>query len=177
MSLLTPRQLQDVHKILYFCSQYPDKDIKEVAATFSQMSAIDFNAACWRAQDLGHLFIDKETGKIDVLTIPEEWHFGETVDHLVTTTPYILKKLAEVEADPEENFYANYVSGYPGFDVIVAMKYMLENKIMASYEVKDISTSENGEKVTDTYVFYTLPENLEKRWGEKQFKDQTKLEK
>ena len=174
---LSGKALNDVMKVVFVASQYPDKDIKGVAETFNNMSPIDFNAACWRAQDCGYIFIDKVTGKIDVLEIPEKWEFGEAVDHLIETTPYVLQKLAAVEADPEENFYANYVAGYVGFDVIIAIKYMLENNIMASYEVKDVSKLEDGREVTDTYLFYCLPENVEKRWGENQFKDQEKLQK
>ena len=141
------------------------------------MSPIDFNAACWRAQDEGFITIDKTNGEVKVLKTPEKWEFGDAVEHIVTVTPYVLAKLAEVEADPEENFYANYVAGYAGFDVIVAVKYVLRHKIIASYVVKDVSEDENGKKHTDEYLFYTLPENVDKRFGEKQFKDQEKLEK
>lgn len=169
--------LNDMMKVLFYMSEYPGKDIREVAGEFGSMSPIDFNGACWRAQDENYIFIDKTTGKIDILKVPEKWEFGEAVDHLVTLTPYILSKLAEVEANPEENFFANYVSGYAAFDVLVAIRYMTTRKIITSYEVKDVSELENGEKITDSYTFYSLPEHADKRWGENQFKDQEKLEK
>lgn len=168
---------EDMMKVVFYASEYPSKPIREIATAFNNMSPIDFNAACWRAQDEGFLFIDKESGKVDVLKVPEEWAFGEAVDHLITLTPYILSKLAEVEADPEENFYANYVNGYASHDVVIAIRYMVLKNIIATYVVKDVSEGENGQKVTDEYTFYTLPENVEKRWGEQQFKDQEKLEK
>lgn len=169
--------LNDMHKVVFYATEYPEKGIKEIAEGFNQMSPIDFNAACWRAQDEGLMSIDKKTGEVKVLKTPETWEFGESVNHLIQLTPYILGKLAEVEADPEENFYANYVAGYIGFDVVIAVRYMMKQGIMGSYEVKDTTELEDGKTTTDTYLFYCLPENVEKRWGEKQFKDQEKLEK
>ena len=171
------KMTHDMMKVLFYANEYPEKDINGVAQGFQTMSPIDFNAACWRAQDEGFIHIDKKTGKIDILKVPEEWAFGEMVDHLIGVTPYVLSKLAEVEADPEENFYANYVGGYASHDVVVAVRYMMSRGILASYEVNDVSEAEDGSKVTDTYLFYCLPENVDKRWGEKQFKDQEKLEK
>lgn len=169
--------LNDVHKVVYYCSEYPDKDIKEVAAGFQGMSPIDFNGACWRAQDEGYMSIDTKTGEVKVLRTPDKWQFGEAVDHLIQITPYILAQLAKVEADPEENFYANYTQGYAGWDVVIAVRFMMKQGMMASYTVKDTTEMEDGSKVTDEYLFYTLPENVDKRWGEQQFKDQEKLEK
>lgn len=169
--------INDVHKVVFYATEYPEKGIKEIAEGFNNMSPIDFNAACWRAQDEGYLSIDKKTGEVKVLRTPDKYEFGDSVNHLIQLTPYILGKLAEVEADPEENFYANYVAGYIGFDVVIAVRYMMREGIMASYEVKDTTEMEDGKTVTDTYLFYCLPENVEKRWGEKQFKDQEKLEK
>lgn len=169
--------LHDVHKVVFYASEYPEKDIKEIAVGFQSMSPIDFNGACWRAQDEGYLSIDKKTGEVKVLRTPDEWQFGESVDHLLNLTPYILTKLAEVEADPEENFYANYVSGYISFDVVIAVRYMLKQGTIASYIVKDVSKAEDGSEIVDEYLFYTLPENVEKRWGEQQFRDQEKLQK
>ncbi len=177
MPKLEGKILNDVHKVLFYASEYPEKNIKEIAVGFNNMSPIDFNGACWRAQDEGFMTIDKVNGDVKVLKTPEKWEFGEAIDHLLEITPYVLSKLAEVEADPEENFYANYVSGYASFDVVVAVRYMISKKIIASYEVKDVSKMEDGSEMTDTYVFYTLPENVDKRWGEQQFKDQEKLEK
>lgn len=169
--------INDVHKVVFYANEYPEKGIREIAAAFKQMSPIDFNGACWRAQDEGYMTIDKTDGTVKVLKTADKWEFGDAVEHIVTITPYVLSKLAEVEADPEENFYANYVAGYAEFDVLIAVRYMLKHNIIASYTVKDVSENENGEKVTEEYMFYTLPENLDKRFGEQQFKDQEKLEK
>jgi len=186
MSELKGKLLHDMMKVIfvanegkftYLDQEYDGSNLQSLAQVFAQMGPIDFNAACWRAQDDGFLFIDKKTGKVDVLKVPEEWAFDTTIEHLIQVTPYVLGKLAEVEADPEENFYANYVSGYFALDVMIAMRYMMLKGIVTTYEVQDVSENENGEKTTDTYLFYTLPENAEKRWGEKQFKDQEKLEK
>jgi len=183
---LQGKLLHDVMRVVFIASESKFKylddeidstDIRSLAKTFTQMGPIDFNAACWRAQDEGYLFIDKKSGKVDVLKVPDEWVFDATIEHLTTVTPYVLSKLAESEADPEENFYAEYVSGYSPLDVMIAVRYMLRQKIITTYEIKDVSEDENGEKVTETYLFYSLPENAEKRWGEQQFKDQEKLEK
>lgn len=169
--------LHDVHKVVFYCSEYPEKKIQEVAAGFQGLSPIDFNGACWRAQEEGLLSIDTKTGEIKVLKAPEKWEFGEAVNHLISITPYVLTQLAKLEADPEENFYANYTGGYIGYDVVIAVRYMMKNGMMASYTIKDTTTMEDGSEVTDEYLFYTLPENVDKRWGEQQFKDQEKLSK
>lgn len=169
--------INDMHKVVFYASEYPEKSLKEVAGAFGQMSPIDFNAACWRAIEEGLLSIDKKTGDFKVLKTPETWVFGEAIDHLISVTPYVLSKLAENEVDPEENFYAEYVGGYVGFDVVIAVRYMISKGIIATYDINDVSEGENGEKVTDTYLFYCLPENASKRWGEQQFKDQEKLQK
>lgn len=197
MSKLEGKLLHDMMKVVfvaaegkftYMDQQFNGQALKDMpaegndkifglATIFGQMGPLDFNAACWRAQDEGYLFIDKETGKIDVLKVPEEWGFDSTIEHLITVIPYVLGKLAETEVDPEENFLGNYVASYLATDVVIALRYLqLKNKV-ATYEVKDVSEGENGEKITDTYVFYTLSENKAHRWGENQFKDHEKLEK
>ena len=164
-------------KFTYLDQEFDGKVLKDLANIFGAMGPLDFNAACWRAQEEGYLFIDKATGKIDVLKVPDTWEFDSTINHLVTVVPYVLGKLAETEVDPEENFFANYVASYLATDVVIAMRYLLLKEQIATYSVKDVSEGENGEKVTDTYVFYTLFENKEHRWGENQFKDHEKLEK
>lgn len=171
------KALHDIHKVVFYVSEFPDKGLQEIAALFQQMGPFDFNAACWRAQDMGLLKIDKEAGKIEVLKTPEKWEFGEIVDHLIDTTPYILGKLADLEADLEENFFANYVVGYSGLDVMITVQYLKSHKIISTYEIKDKSEAEDGTPQEDVYTFYTLSENIDKRWGEKQFKDETKLER
>jgi hypothetical protein len=186
MSKLEGKQLHDMMRVILVVSQgkfkyideeFDGNDLQSLARTFTNMGPIDFNAACWHAQDQGYLSIDKKSAKVELLKTPEEWVFDSTINHLVEVTPYVLSKLAENEVDPEENFYANYVSGYVPLDVMIAVRYMLLKGVITTYEIKDTSEDENGEKVTDTYLFYSLPENAEKRWGEQQFKDQEKLEK
>lgn len=183
---LEGKMLFDMMRVVFIVSQgqfkYIDEEfdgnnLQNLAKTFTNMGPIDFNAACWHAQDLGYINIDKKSAKVELLKTPEKWEFDSTIEHLTAVTPYVLSKLAENEVDPEENFYANYVSGYVPLDVMISIRYMLDQKLITTYEVKDISENEAGEKVTDTYTFYSLPENAKHRWGEQQFKDQEKLEK
>jgi len=195
MSKLEGKLLHDMMKVVFVAAEgkftYMDqnfngqalKDEGEtdkvfgLATIFGAMGALDFNAACWRAQDEGYLFIDKISGKIDVLKVPDTWEFDSTINHLIEVVPYVLSKLAETEVDPEENFLGNYVASYLATDVVIALRYLQLKDRIATYTVKDVSEGENGEKITDSYVFYTLSENKDKRWGENQFKDHEKLEK
>lgn len=175
MADLSEKAQIDVHKVVFLANENPKKLITEIAGMF-QASPLDVNAAIWRAQDHGFLSIDAK-GKIDVLRVPETWLFGKPVEALLESIPYIFKKLAENEADMESNFFETWSNGYTNQDINIAMAKLKNDKIMGEYVVRDMSTNEKGEEVSDDYTFYCLFENLEKRWGEKQFKDQKKLQR
>lgn len=178
------RTRENVCKLMYLAQQYPDHDIVQLSRLF-QTSPIDFNVTAWAAQDLGYLEIDK-LNKVTIKGFPKKEEFGELIDHLLELIPYSLKKINQEEADVEENYFANWTAGYPAHDVMIATKKLLNDGVIASYEVKNKTEIKPNreqrrkgakeETVVDTYTFYTLPENADKRWGEKQFKDSEKLQ-
>ena len=181
---LNPKDLQNIHKLVYLAQQYDKKTIRELGEMFS-MTMLNVNATIWRARDLGYLKIDDKTGEYSVTSVPEDWRFGEDVEHLMTTLVYTFNKLAEQESDLEDQQLSQWCAGHMTHDYTVAMKRLIENRILATYEetaVVEMPTSKKakgkGKKAKtyeSTYTFYTLWKNLEQRWGRKQFNDQTIL--
>lgn len=196
MEKLNKRMIENAQKIAYMASVYPEKKMTEqdirtgedhgLAGLF-QTSPIEFNAAAWAAQDLGYLDVGKDN-TITIKDLPEEWNFGELVEHLMTELPYCVGKINANEADIEDEYLGSmWTAGFPAQDVAIAIKRLIETKQLASYEVKnETHIKPNREErrkgaeektIVDVYTFYTLPENADKRWGEKQFEDPEKLQK
>lgn len=186
MEGLNKRMIENAMKVAFIAKTYPEKNIVEVSQLF-QTSPIEFNAAAWAAQDLGYFTVAPDNS-IKLGDIPEDWdEFGELVGHLLVELPYAIKKLNQEEADIEEEYLGQWTAGFPAQDVIIATKLLVAQGKIASYEVKnETHIKPNREQrragaeektIVDTYVFYTLPENLEKRWGEKQFIDPEQLQK
>lgn len=183
---INQRVLQDAHKIAFLAKEYPDKTIKEIAGMF-QGSPLDFNVAAWQAQDLNFLTVDLETGNITPKQLPEKWDFGPDTQNLIDVLPYVFVKLAEQESDMEENYLSNWAAAYPAQALMIAIKYLIGKKVLATYEITNSTTIEPSKKglkrgkqpkvVKDTYTFYSLAINAKHQWGRKQFKDQDKLEK
>lgn len=186
MDKFNKRTRENVCKLVYLAQEYPDHNIVELSRLF-QTSPIDFNVTAWAAQDLGYLEVDRLTQVVTIKKVPEEEEFGELIEHLLDVIPYSLEKINQEEADIEDNYFGNWTAGYPSHDVMIAVKKLLKDGKIASYEVKNktempLSKKQKGkgvkpEVVVDTYTFYTMPENADKRWGEKQFEDPERLEK
>ena len=162
-----------INKLVYLANEYPEKDIIGISEMFN-VSPLDFNYAVWQAQDKGYLTIDEKDGKIIVNSLPE-WSFDDDVHFLIDAIPYIFTKLAEREDDMEENYLANWAQGYAGHDLAIALKWLLNDRRLGKYTIKDVSKDEKGKKVVDEYTFYSLFGNYEQQWGRKQFKDSKKL--
>lgn len=175
---LSGQALQDVHKMVYLAREYPKKTIKELTKLF-ELSALDINNALWRAQDMNYLIVDEETKLFTVDTVPEAWDFGEDVDFLKEQLVYAFNHLARDEADMEETYLGNWTRGYPVHDLSIAIKQLLEDRVLATYEIGNNVDVKPGKPAkgqrTDTYVFYCLYENMENRWGTKQFPDKARL--
>lgn len=196
MEKFNKRIIENAHKIAYVVSLYPEKKMTDMdpatghdegIAGLFQTSPIEFNAGAWAAQDLGLFSVDKDN-VVTVKDLPTEWSFGELVEHLMVEIPYAIGKINENEADIEDEYIGTmWTAGFPSQDVIIAMKRLLETGVITSYEVKNETkitpnreqrrAGEEERTIVDTYTFYTLPENAEHRWGEKQFIDQERLQK
>ena len=181
---LKPKDLQNVHKLVYLANEYQKENIRELGEMFS-MTMLDINATIWRARDLGYMIIDDSTGVYKVDTEPEKWQFGAEVEELCDTLLYVFAKLAERETDLEDQEFGQWCAGHLTHDVAVATKKLLNNRQLASYELTTLNEQPVSKKAAgrgkkpktleSTYTFYTLWENMEQRWGSKRFKDQSKL--
>ena len=153
---------ENANKIAFLVGQYPEKTMPEIINLF-QLPAIDTNTAIWYAVEKRFITdMDPNTKFCKLLERPEKWEFGQNVEDLEAALLYSFQKLGREEKDLEENYMGNWTMGYIAHDVLVAMKDLLERKVLHEYEIED------GE---NAYIFYTLYENRDKVWGQKQFKD------
>lgn len=170
---LTGKPLHNVHKVVFLANEYPQHDMKKIAKIMP-VSPMDFNVAAWRAQDVGLLTINKDKS-FTVEKLPKKWELGPEVQHVRESLVYYLNHLARSQADLEEVYMSNITMGYPAHDVIIATKQLLNERIIATYDITsdepiDPKKPELGNNKS-TYTFFTLWENLEQRWGAKQFKN------
>jgi hypothetical protein len=151
----------NAQKVIYLCSAYPEKTLKEIIALLA-MPAIDINAAIFYCQKEGWLGEpDGETGYAQVLKTPEKWDFGPEEKALEELLVFAFEQLNAKEKDLEEFFVSQWTTGYPAQDVLVAVKRLLETKKLHEYEIED------GE---EKYIFYTLYKNRDKLYGRQAFK-------
>lgn len=182
------RVTQNAHKIYYIAKVYEEDNIVTLSQMF-QIPPIEFNAAAWAAVELDLLKINDDN-TIELGKEPKEYQFGELVEHLMDIIPFTVGKVNEQEAVIEEGYFQNWTSGFPQQDVIVATKRLVELDKLATLEIVDKDViklnREQRRKRTDgkteivnesTYTFYTLPENKDKDWHEKQFKEAKNLRK
>lgn len=185
------RTLQNIHKLRFIAGQYKERNMVVLSQMF-QIPPIEFNAAAWGAVDLGYLKINDDN-TFELLKEPEEYKFGELVDHLMDIIPYTVAKVNEKEAVLEEGYFQNWTAGFPQQDVICATKKLVADEKLSILEIvdKDVvplnreerrkpenkKIGKTEEVIESTYYFYTLPENADKDWHEKQFKDAKKLQK
>lgn len=160
---------QNAHKVVYLATLYPDQPMPIIFSMF-QMPAIDINSAMWFAVDKGWL-IDNGNDKAPTIQAPSEWNFGEDVEAMQEKILIGLKHVAKVENDIEEGFLMQWCQGYPSHVLHIAVKDLVAQGKLGTYSIDDLE--EDGNK--STYTFYCLPENTDKRWGEKQFKDAKKI--
>ena len=171
---LTGKALENVHKVVFLVNEYPGKSMKEITELF-QLPKLDVNVAIWRAQDMGFLTVD-ESGKPTIHEVPDKWELGEVTEHLKETILYCFKRLARDEMDMEENLFGWWTGGYPVHEVMIAMKQLINDKQMIDYEIKEVHKAKKNKPAREeTYTFYTLYENMEMRWGTKQFKPGSEL--
>lgn len=172
------RMIENAQKLTYMLYCYPTKTIMEII-NFFQLPPIHINAAIWKAEDMGYISkADPETGMVEILSSPEPFEFGDTVEELMELLKYSFDKLSAEEKDLEENYLNQWLAGYGSHDHIVAMKYLLNNGVLAEYTVSDQQfdgkgkpvLGEDKEPLINEYVFYTKAGCEDNRWGERRFK-------
>lgn len=190
---LRQADLETIHKIVWLMNEYPGKTINEFCDTFlvPEMGIFNINNAIWRAVELGYIVIDDPdfdgTGSYKVDRVPEKYQFGEDIESLMVSVPYLVAKLNVEEGDiMEAQLQKWFAPNYARYDTTIALKRLLNDKVIFSYDLTNVNIIEPSKKgkkhgkdpkeIRDTYTFYTLYENGEQRWGVKQFPDQSKVE-
>lgn len=163
------RMLHNANKVTFIVQQYPDKKLPEILEILG-MAAIDINAALWYANDAGWLKKpDPQTGFIELgKKVPTEWDFGPICDDLEDAIKFAFEHLARDENDLEEMYTHNWMEGYAPRDVMIVLKKLVNDNVLALYAIEDAVNTKPGDK-PETYNFYTLYENRDKLWGRKQF--------
>lgn len=169
--MVTKKIRYNAHKVAYLANQFPNHKLKQLVDLIT-LPQIDINAALWYAQELGLIKgINKDTEEVERGETPTEWDFGPEVAELETLLVYCVKQLGSDEADMEEVYMSNWTNGYPSHDVLIALKHLVNQKILATYELTDVQEDEDGQDASSTYTFFTLFKNRSKKWGKKQFKE------
>lgn len=157
-------KLSNANKLAFLIKVFPEKKVEEILDLL-QMPPIQSNAGIWLAQELGWLS-EVQDAKISFVAAPDKWEFGDITENLIDQIEYCFKHLAHDETDLEEKWLTDWLTGYPPQEILIAMHYLLDERVLSEYEIVD-----HNKKLGDsTYKFYTLFENLEQRWGKKQFK-------
>jgi len=175
------RAMDEAHKVAYLAREYSEQTISELSRLF-QTNKIDFNVAAWMAEELGYIEVDQTTKKISFPKDPEAWVFGENVEYLKWALLYMLKNIAADEADINEGeLQVEWMAGEPIVDITIAVKELLKGGLIKEYTltntvvVKKATKRKAAEISEQPYIFYTLPENLGKEWGRKQFPNEKLL--
>ena len=159
-----------MHKFVYLANEYKGSKLEQLFKMF-QMPLLDYQAAAYLAEDLGYVVVDQKSKKYEVKALPEDFNLGNDVRSLISTLQFVFQRLARDETDLAEWELNAWMEGYPTHDQFIAVKWMLNNDVLAPYEV----TPKTLKKKTDTYTYYCLAGNEGKKWGRKQFPDQSKL--
>lgn len=166
--MITTKMLENANKVTFLFEAYPEHTVNEVIKLL-EMPAIDINAGIWAAQELGFITApDPVTNHVTLIKKPDLWDFGDAEGDLEEAIMFSFQQLAKKETDLEEQYLAQWTQGYPAHDVLIALKQLLADKQLATYELED----KEADGTSSTYTFYTLYENGEQLWGKKQFKQE-----
>lgn len=158
--------IEAAHRAAYVVYQYPDKKMDDLIELF-KLPAIEFNAAFWLAEDLGLITeLDPETNLFTFVKAPDDWTFGSSVEHLMEMITYGFQHMAARESELDEEQFGFWTLGYNPAHILIAMKRLIEKKVMATYDLTDPTD------LKSTYTFYTLYENAEQMWSKNRFKVQ-----
>lgn len=179
----TNQILENANKLTYLVKSYPDETAENIIKLV-QLPQVDVNAAIWLAQELKFLKAKLVDERMVVGKIPETWQFGKAETQIEDTLTYCFRRLAKDETDLDEKFLTDWLAGYPTHDTLVAVKHLVEDRVIAEYKLFDPAINESGEPMIDKdkkpvlneYLFYTLFENSEMQWGKKNFRKAPKSE-
>ncbi len=167
---------QDMHKFVYLANEYKGSKTTQLYKMFS-FPLLNFQAASYLAEDLGYVKItEKSKGdhRFEVVALPESWDFGDEVNDLIKTLTFVFQRLEKMETDLAEWELNSWMEGYPTHDQFIAVKWLLNNGVLATYDIEYTNPKEM--KLPNTVqTCYTIAGNEGKRWGEKQIPDKKRI--
>ena len=191
MSKYNKRVIQNAHKIHYVAKVVGSEvESLKVLSQLFETPKIEFDVAAWAAEDLGLITInDDNTFELHDKPDDLEYDFGELANHLIEVIPLLVARVNKYETVIEEGAIQNQCNGFPQQDVICALKWIEGEGLVTVNKIVDVDVikfnreerrkREDGkteERIESEYYFYTLPENADKDWHEKQFKDAKQLQ-
>lgn len=167
---------ENMHKFVYLANEYKGSKTAQLFKMF-EMPLLDFQAAAYLAEDLGFVKIIKKNAadyRFEVVSVPEEFYFGRDVRNLIVTLQFVFQRLARDETDLAEWELNSWMEGYPTHDQFIAVKWLLNNGILGTYDI--VISNPKKLKLPDTVqTVYCLAGNEKKRWGEKQIPDKKRI--
>lgn len=170
------RAIENMHKFIYLANEYKGSKTAQLFRMFS-FPLLDFQVASYLAEDMGFVKItEKKKGdhRFEVVKLPEEWMLGEEVSNLIKTLTYVFQRLEKMETDIAEWELNSWMEGYELQDQFIAVKWLLNEGILTTYEVEYTNPKEMNLPNT-IQTCYTLAGNESKRWGEKQVPDKKRI--
>lgn len=137
---------------------------------FVPLPIIDIEVATSHAID-NKFLIPRDKDILPTGILPGSWIFGPDVSNLQTMILEAIKVQNSQQQDFHEEILTQWLFGHYQADVLVAVRHLLDLKLIAEYHL--IDNDEDGNQ--NDYLFYSLYANRHKRWGMKQFKDVSKL--
>lgn len=169
MSEVTSKATHNMHKFVYLANEYKGSKTAQLYHMF-QMPLLDYEAAAYLAQDLGFVKItEKVKGdfRFEVVSLPEKIELDADLHDLIKTLTYVFKRLEKKETDLEQGELTAWMEGYPTHDQFIAMKWLLNEGVLGTYEIVTRSDKKLGLPDT-TRTMFCVAGNESKRWGEKQ---------
>lgn len=171
-----PNVTQNMHKFIFLANEYKGSKTAQLYRMF-EFPLLDFQAASYMAEDLGYVKITKKTQgdyRFEVLSMPEDLDLGVDVRNLINTLTFVFKRLEKDETDLAEWELNSWMEGYPTHDQLIAMKWLLNQGILGTYDI--VISNPKKLKLPDTVqTCYCIAGNEKKRWGEKQVPDKSRI--
>lgn len=167
---------ENMHKFVYLANEYKGSKTAQLFKMF-EFPLLDFQAASYLAEDLGYVKIIKKSKgdyRFEVLSMPEDLNLGDDVRYLINTLQFVFTRLEKDETDLAEWELNSWMEGYPTHDQFIAVKWLLNNGILGSYDIT-VSYPKEMKLPNDTRTYYCIAGNESKRWGEKQIPDTNRI--
>lgn len=164
--MISDKRFHNANKFAYLVQVYPEHTIEQIIALLD-MTAIEINTAIWDAANAGWVLnIEDTEAPVGVGDLPEGFELGPDIEEMKNMLTLCFWQLSKKEIDLEEHYVSEWTRGHKAHDVMIALRQLLDDEILASYTLTDPKDTES------VYTYYTLYANREQKWGRKSFKVQ-----